>query len=337
MEPAAEIAAIAAQVRACTRCRLHRGRTHAVPGEGPIGAKLLLIGEGPGRQEDESGRPFFGAAGRLLAKFLEEAGTSREEVFITNVVKCRPPENRAPRADEVEACQPYLASQIAIVGPRVIVTMGATALRGLLGPEVDLHSARRRRRRYRGIPVFATYHPAAVLYNRKLAGVVARDLARAKRFAHSGPRNRTERAVADLPGRPERSAGCVVFNGEEKVLLLRRADGDLWCLPKGHVDPGESDEQAALREVAEESGLRAKIVRRLPDVRYSFHRHGEPHNVDKTVRYFLAEAVGGRVKTEAGFEEARWCDRAQALRLLHYANDRLIVRAAFDALSRRAP
>ncbi len=337
MDPAAALEGLATRVRACEKCRLHRGRTHAVPGEGPPGARLFLIGEAPGRQEDETGRPFVGAAGRLLTKFLADAGTSRARVFITSVVKCRPRENRTPRIDEIDACHAYLEAQIAWVGPRVIVTMGATALRGLLGPGIDLHAARRRRKRYRGIPVFATYHPAAVLYNRRLAAVVARDLARANRFSERAPRARSERPVVALPRRRERSAGCVVANAEGKVLLLRRADEDLWCLPKGRVDPGETDEEAAIREVHEETGLRAKILRRLPEVHYSFHRPAELENVDKSVQYFLAEAVGGRVRPEPGFDEARWCTRAEALRLLHYDNDRRVVRAAFDALTQRRP
>jgi len=337
VQPAAGLDATAAQIRACTKCRLHRGRTFAVPGEGPVGARLFLVGEGPGRQEDEAGRPFVGASGRLLTQFLGEAGTSRDHVFITNVVKCRPPNNRTPRVDEIDACHPYLAAQLAAVGPRAIVTMGATALRSLLGPNVDLHSARRRRRRYAGIPVFATYHPAAVLRNRRLARVVARDLTRAARFAGAATRIRSEPPVPGLPSRPERSAGCVVVGAEGKVVLLRRADEEVWCLPKGHIESGESTEQAALREVFEETGLKAKILRILPEIRYSFHRQAEPENIDKTVRYFLAEVVGGRVRPEASFAEARWCDRPQSLRLLHYENDRRVVRAAFGALTRRRP
>lgn len=337
MDPSGELAAIASQVRVCERCRLHRGRRHAVPGEGPPGAPLFLIGEAPGRQEDETGRPFVGSAGRLLTKFLEEAGVRRDAVFITSVIKCRPPHNRTPRADEIEACHPYLAAQIAAVHPKVIVTMGATALRGLLGPTIDLHAARRRRRRYAEIPVIATFHPAAVLYNRRLAAFVARDLERAKRVAESAPRVRSEGAVPGLPSRSERSAGCAVVNAEGKLLLLHTADEDRWCLPKGHIDPGETDQEAAIREVEEEAGLRVKILRALPEVRYSFHPRGDPQNVAKTVQYFLAEPVGGRVRPEAGFDAARWCTLPEALRRLRYGNDRRVARAAFEALSRRSP
>src|SRR5213593_1925542 len=108
--------ALAARIRVCTLCRLHEGRGNAVPGEGPASARLLLLGEGPGRHEDEQGRPFVGAAGKVLDAALAKAGLSRRDVFITHVVKCRPPENRNPKADEVAACRPYLEAQIRAVG-----------------------------------------------------------------------------------------------------------------------------------------------------------------------------------------------------------------------------
>jgi len=327
--------ATATEVRSCTKCRLHLGRTLAVPGEGPVAARLLLVGEAPGRREDETGRPFVGPSGNLLTTLLADAGASKDDVFITNIVKCRPPENRKPRADEIASCHPYLAAQLAAVGPSAIVTLGATALHALVGMKVDLRSERRRRRRFEGIPVFATYHPAAVLRNRRLASVVTKDLARAVRFAEAAFRVRSEPPDAGLAARRERSAGCVVVGAEGTILLLLRADERAWCLPKGHIEPGESAERAALREVREETGLNAKIVATLPEIRYVFHRRGEAENVEKTVQYFLAKASGGRVQPEASFAEARWCDRAESLRLLHYANDRRVVRAGFAVLSRR--
>jgi len=110
-----DLAALGDRVRACTLCRLHEGRAHAVPGEGPLDPPVLLVGEAPGREEDASGRPFVGAAGRVLDKALRAAGLPRDAVFVTNVVKCRPPGNRAPKADEMEACRPYLLAQIELV------------------------------------------------------------------------------------------------------------------------------------------------------------------------------------------------------------------------------
>src|SRR2546427_11883908 len=118
------------EVRSCTLCRLHAGRTHAVPGEGPLDADVFLIGEAPGREEDAIGVPFVGSAGKILDKALADARILRSSVFITNVVKCRPPANRGPRSDEIESCRPYLMTQIAAVRPKVLGTLGSTALKG---------------------------------------------------------------------------------------------------------------------------------------------------------------------------------------------------------------
>src|SRR5437773_5237175 len=146
MSPARERAIVleevAAKVRECTLCRLHRNRTRAVAGEGPVETEMFLIGEAPGGKEDAAGRPFVGSAGKVLNRALTSARISRKDVFITNVVKCRPPANRAPKADELEACRPYLRSQIEAVRPRVLVTLGSTALRSLQGPGAGLSEAR---------------------------------------------------------------------------------------------------------------------------------------------------------------------------------------------------
>src|SRR5256886_3081573 len=125
-------------VRSCTLCRLHSGRIHAVPGEGPLDANVFLIGEAPGREEDATGAPFVGSAGKILDKALAAARILRSSVFITNVVKCRPPANRGPRSDEIESCRPYLMTQIAAVRPKVAVTLGSTALKALLGTGIRL-------------------------------------------------------------------------------------------------------------------------------------------------------------------------------------------------------
>ena len=324
---------LAARIRTCVLCRLHEGRTHAVPGEGREGARLFLIGEGPGRHEDEQGRPFVGAAGRVLDAALAKAGLSRADVFITNVVKCRPPENRKPRTDEAGACRPYLVAQVHAVRPSAIVTLGETALKGLLGPSATVPGARHRRPRHDGIPVIATYHPAAVLYNRRLAGVLGKDLTRAARLGGVRKLARSGRPRPSKPVRPALSSGCAVFDAEGRVLLLRRADEGRWCLPKGTVEPGETIHETAMREVREETGLTVRILSPLTEVRYSFYSAADDANVDKRVVYFLAEPTGGRLRPEPGFEDARWCTRADALRRLHYANDREVVRRAFEALS----
>ncbi len=167
---------------ACTRCRLHETRRHAVPGEGPCPAAILLVGEAPGRDEDASGRPFVGRAGRILDSALEAAGIPRETMFITNVVKCRPPRNRKPKREEAAACRAYLMGQIACVRPKAIITLGATALRGVLGPGHELKAVRGHRLQLGEIPVIPTYHPAGVLYNRRLEEVLRKDLRDVVRF-----------------------------------------------------------------------------------------------------------------------------------------------------------
>ncbi len=156
---------IAALVRECTRCRLCQQRTNAVPGEGPEDARLVVIGEGPGAVEDETGRPFVGRAGELLTEILAAIDLPREQVFICNIVKCRPPENRRPQPDEIEACVPYLYRQLEIIKPAVILAMGGTAAETLLNTRQPLVSLRNRVHQFRGIPVIVTYHPAALLRN----------------------------------------------------------------------------------------------------------------------------------------------------------------------------
>jgi DNA polymerase len=163
-----DLEAIASAVRECTLCALHETRTQAVPGEGAHDASIFMVGEAPGRREDAAGRPFVGAAGKLLDEALREVGLLREEMFITSVLKCRPPGNRNPKAAEMAACRHYLAGQIRLVGPAVIVTLGRYGLRGITGRALKVAEARGRPLEYEGIPVVATYHPAAVMRNRRV-------------------------------------------------------------------------------------------------------------------------------------------------------------------------
>jgi DNA polymerase len=156
---------VVARINACTLCRLHASRTNAVPGEGPAGARLVVVGEGPGANEDAQGRPFVGRAGDLLNEILAAIDCPRETVYIANVVKCRPPDNRKPQGDEAEACMPYLHRQLALIRPRVILAMGATAAEALLLTRASLGQLRNRVHLYRGIPLVVTYHPAALLRN----------------------------------------------------------------------------------------------------------------------------------------------------------------------------
>ena len=174
--------AIAGLVNACTKCRLCEGRRHAVPGEGADDARLVVVGEGPGRVEDETGRPFVGRAGELLTKILAAIELPRERVFICNVVKCRPPENRVPQYDEIAACVPYLFRQIELVKPAVILAMGGTAAQTLLNTKQSLGALRNQVHRLRGIPVIVTYHPAALLRNPNWKKPTWDDVRIARRF-----------------------------------------------------------------------------------------------------------------------------------------------------------
>ena len=162
---AANLTAVAALIKDCKKCRLCETRTNTVPGEGADDARLIVVGEGPGRTEDETGRPFVGQAGELLTKILAAIQLPREQVYICNIVKCRPPENRVPQFDEVSSCLPYLWRQIELVRPKVILAMGGTAAQSLLDAKQALGAMRNRVHRFRGIPVVVTYHPAALLRN----------------------------------------------------------------------------------------------------------------------------------------------------------------------------
>jgi uracil-DNA glycosylase family 4 len=154
--------AIGADVRTCRMCKLCQTRTVGVPGEGSPTSEIMFIGEGPGFHEDQQGRPFVGAAGQLLSEMLRGIGLRREDVFITNVVRCRPPGNRDPLPDELAACDTYTQRQIAVLDPKLIVTLGRYSMARFVGtgPMRDLHG---RTREWNGITCLAMYHPAAIL------------------------------------------------------------------------------------------------------------------------------------------------------------------------------
>jgi DNA polymerase len=154
-----------ARVRGCTRCRLCETRTHAVFGSGTRHTRLFVIGEGPGQQEDLRAEAFVGPAGQLLTKILNAVGFGRDEVFITNVVKCRPPGNRAPLPDEVQACSGFLEEQLELVRPAAILLLGASAARAVLKTTAPIGALRRVVHRLGDVPVLVTYHPAALLRN----------------------------------------------------------------------------------------------------------------------------------------------------------------------------
>jgi DNA polymerase len=161
--PWASLDQVAEAIRACTKCPLHATRKHAVPGEGNARPRLLFVGEAPGADEDQQGRPFVGAAGQLLDKMIAAMGLARGEVFIANVLKCRPPGNRDPQPPEVAACLPYLRAQIALLAPDVICTLGRPAAHALLEVTTPISRLRGRFATYRGTPLMPTFHPSYLL------------------------------------------------------------------------------------------------------------------------------------------------------------------------------
>lgn len=158
-----DLDAVAAEIAGCTKCGLCESRTKTVPGQGNPRPEVLFVGEGPGADEDRQGLAFVGRAGQLLTKMIEAMGFKRDEVFIANVVKCRPPGNRTPLPDEMATCLPYLARQIAVLQPQVIVAMGATAVKGLLNTTVGITRMRGNWQTFEGIDLMPTFHPAYLL------------------------------------------------------------------------------------------------------------------------------------------------------------------------------
>ncbi|MDP3975366.1 MAG: uracil-DNA glycosylase [bacterium] len=173
---------IADEIAACTKCELCKGRTNTVPGEGSVQAKILFIGEGPGAQEDKQGRPFVGRSGKLLREMIREVGWKEEDVFIANVVKCRPPGNRDPKPEEIATCQSYLNRQIALIDPKIIVTLGRHAM-GRELPEMKISQVhgkvfRRKNGRY-FVPL---YHPAVALYSPAQKVTLMKDMKKLAKF-----------------------------------------------------------------------------------------------------------------------------------------------------------
>lgn len=176
MSPEEELRAVAEEVQQCKACRLHLARKHAVPGEGPASAELMFIGEGPGFHENEQGRPFVGAAGKFLEELLAGIGLRREQVFIGNVIKCRPPGNRDPLPEEIQACSAFLERQIQAIQPKVIVTLGRFSMARFF-PNARISDIHGRARMVNGRLVVAMYHPAAALHQPSLRREIETDFA----------------------------------------------------------------------------------------------------------------------------------------------------------------
>jgi uracil-DNA glycosylase family 4 len=177
MKPEEELKLVAKEVATCTKCQLHHSRKNAVPGEGPANADIMFIGEGPGFHENEQGRPFVGAAGKFLDELLDKINMQRSNVFIGNVVKCRPPGNRDPLPEELTACSDYLDRQIQAINPKVIVTLGRFSMARFL-PNAKISDIHGQAMTVRGRLIVAMYHPAAALHQQSLRSTIEADFAR---------------------------------------------------------------------------------------------------------------------------------------------------------------
>jgi uracil-DNA glycosylase family 4 len=177
MTPEEILQQIHEEVQSCTKCGLHFSRKHGVAGAGPTDADIMFIGEGPGFHENETGIPFVGGAGRFLDELLESIGMKREEVFIGNVVKCRPPGNRDPQLEELAACDPFLERQISAINPKVIVTLGRFSMAKFM-PNAKISEIHGQSMKVRGRLIIAMYHPAAALHQRSLRPILEADFVR---------------------------------------------------------------------------------------------------------------------------------------------------------------
>ena len=194
------------KIRSCTLCSLHKGRSNAVPGEGSANARVMIIGEGPGFQEDRQGRPFVGPAGQYLDELLASVGLKREEVFITNMVKCRPPNNRDPFPGEISACGPYLDEQLRLIQPQIVIPLGRHALAKWF-PTDTISKVRARPRRMGQLTLLPLYHPAAALHNQALRPTIESD------FLEVG------KLLQAAPAAPQPAAEGTPTSGEQLTLL----------------------------------------------------------------------------------------------------------------------
>ena len=186
-DPRAELEQLAKVIENCRKCSLGETRTKSVPGQGSFSPEIMFVGEAPGADEDREGIAFIGRAGQLLTKMIEAMGYAREEVFIGNILKCRPPDNRTPAPDEMETCLPYLKQQITLLKPKVIIALGATAVKGLLDIKTGITKIRGTWMLFEGIDLMPTYHPAYLLRNPAAKKEVWKDLKEALKFLGRTP------------------------------------------------------------------------------------------------------------------------------------------------------
>jgi DNA polymerase len=219
LNPEEVLREIAEQVRVCTRCQLHHSRKNTVPGAGNAHTSILFIGEGPGFHENEQGLPFVGASGKFLDELLQEAGLTREEVFITNVVKCRPPGNRDPQTEELQACKHYLDRQIAAINPDVIVTLGRISM-GYYITNGKISSIHGKSFWANGRMVIPMYHPAAALHQPSLRSVVKEDFAKLPQLLEKALETRRNNPNLAAMSQASLEEDTLDENGTEQLSLF---------------------------------------------------------------------------------------------------------------------
>jgi DNA polymerase len=240
MDSAEVINEVAGQVAVCQKCNLHLSRKNAVPGEGPAQVELMFIGEGPGFYENEQGRPFVGQAGKFLDELLASAGVTRAEVFITNVVKCRPPGNRDPLPDELSACRGYLERQIEALNPTVIVTLGRYSMAHFL-PNAKISSAHGKATWVNGRLVVAMYHPAAALHQPSLKETVLADFSHLPEFIQQAKKVQQVR-TSGKPSAAEPAAAPAPEPAQQSLLDLFGAPAPApEAPPSPQPDDGDDD------------------------------------------------------------------------------------------------
>jgi uracil-DNA glycosylase family 4 len=211
------LAALHDRINVCTACRLHQTRTHAVPGDGPVTARIMAVGEAPGENEDRTGLPFVGAAGQLLTRLLQSIGLDRQDIYICNVLKCRPPGNRDPEPDEVSSCAHFLDEQVALIRPDVILLLGRHAVGRLLPgmPGISrIHGQRVRRGDRLYVPLF---HPAAALYNASLLRTLEEDMQRVRGYLDDAE---AERERLRTEAEQEAARAAAVRAADEQLSLF---------------------------------------------------------------------------------------------------------------------